>query len=275
VASAWTVVSTAAFGAALYLVGVRSLALYLFTVSSYPFVLSLGNGQPDGLMALGAAVAWRYRDSWHGGAAAGGLIAAKLLAWPLVLWMLVTRRSRAAVVALGWALLLLMASWACVGFAGLGEYPRLLAVDAPAWAAGSDSPVAALMHLGVSESLASALTIALGGVVAALAFIVGRRSDGPWFASALAAGLLLSPMLRVSYLIVMFIPLAVTHPRLDRAWLPVVALWLSPPGVLPLGFRIGLVLLVITSLAIRATDCPTFDVKAPGIAANSSVRASG
>ena len=116
---------------------------------SFPFVSSLALGQPDGLLALLAAVAWRDRDRSRGAVAAGVLIAAKLLAWPLVLWLLVTRRVRSAAVCVascgGHAGL----SWALLGFQGLTAYPRLLAADAHAFEGRAHSFFTLLARSGV------------------------------------------------------------------------------------------------------------------------------
>lgn len=64
---AFNLLCTAALVGALRLLGVRDRAFYV-AYARFPFVSSLGLGQPDGLFALAAAVAWRYRDSPRGAA---------------------------------------------------------------------------------------------------------------------------------------------------------------------------------------------------------------
>src|SRR5919204_50074 len=109
------VACAAALVLALRIVGVRDWRVYGLALTSFPFVASLGMGQPDGLLALGIALAWRYRSSWRGAAALGIVIALKLLAWPLLLWLVLTRRFRQAGVAAAVAAGGGLGSWALIG----------------------------------------------------------------------------------------------------------------------------------------------------------------
>lgn len=248
----WNVVCAGAFVAALRLLGVRDRRLWLLGLCSFPFLSSLILGQPDGLFALAAAAAWRYRDSWPGALAVGVLIAAKLLAWPLLLWLLVTRRIRCSLLAFFCAAALLVLSWTAIGFKGLLNYPNLLAADARAFQTRSHSVVAAAMRLGISEPLSAALAIAFAIVVGFAIVRASRRSDLGWFTAALAVGLLASPILWSHYLVLLFVPLAISRPRLDWVWmLAAAAFWISP--VEPAhGWQIGLVLLAASTIAVMS-----------------------
>src|SRR5204863_5637362 len=128
-------------------------------LASYPFVSSIVLGQPDALLLLGAALAWRYRGSWRGAAAVGTVIALKLLAWPLLLWLVATRRFRQAGVAAAVAIGLTAGSWAAIGFEGLSQYPRLLSADATAFQVRSRSVVAAAVGLGATPHAARLLAL--------------------------------------------------------------------------------------------------------------------
>jgi alpha-1,2-mannosyltransferase len=248
----WNLVCAAAFAGALVLLGVRDRRVVVIALCSFPFVSSLILGQPDGLFALAAAAAWRWRDSWRGAIAVGVLIAAKLLAWPLLLWLLVTRRVKCSAIALCTAVALLLLSWAPIGFKGLVDYPQLLAADARAFATRSHSVVAGAMRLGVSEQLATVLAIAVAAAVAVAIIRAARGSDRGYFAAAIAAGLLASPLLWSHYLVLLFVPLAIGRPRKDQLWLLSAAFWLSP--IEPAhGWQIGLVLLTATTIAIGAS----------------------
>jgi hypothetical protein len=247
----WNLVCAAAFAGALVLLGVRDRRIVLIALCSFPFVSSLILGQPDGLLALLAAIAWRWRDSWPGPVAVGVLIAAKLLAWPLLLWLLVTRRIRASAIALCTAVALLLLSWAPIGFKGLVDYPQLLAADARAFANRSHSVVAGAMRLGISEQLGTVLAIVVAAAVAIAIVRAARGSDRGYFAAAIAAGLLASPVLWSHYLVLLFVPLAIGRPRIDQLWLFTAAFWLSP--IEPAhGWQIGLVLLTASTIAIAA-----------------------
>jgi alpha-1,2-mannosyltransferase len=249
----WNLLCAGAFVVALRLLGVSDWRVFLVATCSLPFVFSLILGQPDGLFALGGAVAWRYRGSWRGAVAVGALIAAKLLAWPLVIWLLVTRRVRCSVIALASAAGLLAGSWALIGFHGLLDYPRLLAADARAFETRSHSVVAAAMKLGASAAVAQWLAIGCAAVVGLAALRLARRSDLGWFTAAIAVGLLSSPVLWAHYLVLLLIPLAISRPRLDRLWLLTAVFWLSP--VEPAhGWQIMLVLVVVSAIALLASQ---------------------
>ena len=256
----WSAACAAGLVGGLYLLGVRDRRLYLVAFCSFPFVSSLLWGHPDGLLALGAALAWRYRDSRRGAIAVAALIATKLLAWPLLAWLLVTRRVRSFRLALGSTVALLALSWASIGFKGLAAYPRLLAADARAWQERSYSVVSAFMRAGAPELVARGLAIAVAGAIAFAVVRAARGSDRGWFVAALAFGLLSSPLVELSYLTILFVPLAIWRPRLDRLWLLPAALWLSPPGVLPQNVQIALVLAILSAVAIRSASVrvPTF-----------------
>jgi hypothetical protein len=213
---------------ALWLVGVRDWRIYLISLCSFPFVSSLVLGQPDGVLALLAAVAWRYRDSWRAAAAVALLIAIKILAWPLLLWLLFTRRFRQAATAALGAGLLLVVSWALISFHSLTDYPQLLSADAKAFATRSHSIAALLEALGCSAASADVLAVAAAGVIAIM--IVWRASDRDLagFTAALSFGLLCSPILWSHWLVLLLVPLAIRRPQLHPTWFIVAALWLSP-----------------------------------------------
>ena len=79
------------------------------------------------LLGFAAALVWRYRDvAPAAGASLGVSIAAKIFLWPLTIWLAATRRVAAAAWSIGVALAVLLASWAVVGFRGLGDYPELV-----------------------------------------------------------------------------------------------------------------------------------------------------
>jgi hypothetical protein len=180
------------------------------------------------VLALLAAVAWRYRDSWPGPAAVALLIAVKVLAWPLLVWLALTRRCRQAATAALGAGLLLVVSWTLIGFHGLTDYPQLLSADAQAFAARSHSIAAFLAALGCSAAAADVLAVAAAVVIALT--IVWRATDRDLagFTAALSFSLLCSPILWSHWLVVLLVPLAIRRPQLHATCFIVAALWLSP-----------------------------------------------
>jgi alpha-1,2-mannosyltransferase len=246
------VVCAAALVLALRVVGVRDWRVYVLALASYPFVSSIVLGQPDALLMLGVALAWRYRSSWRGAAAAGAVIALKLFAWPLVGWFLVTRRFRQAGVASAVAIALTAASWALIGFEGLAQYPRLLSADATAFQARSRSVVAAALGLGTTVHAARLLAlIAAAAVAAAVWRLAGDRDLGA-FGAAIAFGLLSSPILWMHYLLILLVPLAIAHRRASAVWLVPLAYWVSPTDLPAPVWKITCVLAVTATLSVLA-----------------------
>jgi alpha-1,2-mannosyltransferase len=250
----WDFAGAACFAGALRIVGVRDWRVYVMATCSFPFISSLIMGQPDGLFALGAAVAWRYRGDRRSALAVGALIAAKLVAWPLLIWLLVTKRSRCLLMALATTVGLLVLSWAPIGFAGMSGYARLLSVDARAFATRSHSITALLMRLGMAEGSAIAVTAVVAIGFALLIVRLGRGSDLAWFTAALALGLFISPMLWTHYLVLLFVPLAISRPRFDWAWLVAgTAFVLSPVEPVAYVWQLLVVLAAAGTMAVAAS----------------------
>jgi alpha-1,2-mannosyltransferase len=256
--AAFDLVNTAALASALWLVGLRDWRCYALALFSVPFLGAVVMGQPDGLLALGCAVAWRGRDRrLLGPAAVAAMVAAKLYLWPLFVWLWLSGRRgqavRAAVLTAGAT----VAAWAVIGFDGLTAYPSLLSADVDAFQARSHSLVAAAMRLG----LPAASGLAAGAVLALTAMLWARRSvDGPTrdrrlFAAAVGAALVLTPIMWTHYLVVLFVPLALARPRLGPAWFVTLAFWLSlvepPPQLWRLLVTLGAGL-VLAGLAVAA-----------------------
>lgn len=249
----WNLVCTLAFAVALRLLGVRDWRIYVVAVCCFPFVSSLALGQPDGLFALAAAIAWRHRGSSRGAVAVGVLIAAKLFAWPLVIWLVVTRRYKLAATAAASAAGLLALSWAAIGFKGLLSYPRLLSAETHAYGPKSHSYVAAFTRLGASLSVAEVASVLAAGLTAFLVLRAARSRDFGWFTAALTFGLLVSPVVWQHYLVVLFVPLAVSRRLRDPlVWVVIGALWLSPVESPPTLWQTWLVPVLASVLAVRA-----------------------
>jgi alpha-1,2-mannosyltransferase len=226
----WSALSLAALVAALALTGLRDWRCYALLLAT-PAVLSMVMlGQMEGMLALGCVVAWRFRDrAVVVGIAVAALIAAKLFLAPIVVWMLVTRRYAAALIAASGALVMCVLAWAVIGFDGMRTYPALLAADTQAFQAGGESLVAVGTRSGLSLAYARPLAVAAGLAVVALAVAVARRSDGDRraFTVAVVAGIALSPVVWLHYLVVLFVLVALWRRRADLVWAALTLTWLA------------------------------------------------
>ena len=222
----WTLLSLAMVTLAMWLLDLRDWRCYalayvfLFTRSS----IDLGTIEPLLLLAVAAAWHWRERALQTAGAVAVAIVL-KLFLWPLEIWLELTRRTRAAVLAAGFAVALAAVSWAAIGFAGIGDYPGLLRRLANEESTSSYSVVAlgvrAHLPLLAARIISVLVTLAL---LAAAAWVARdeRRSprdrDIATLTITLAAALAASPIVWVHYFLLLLVPLALTRPRLSLLW---------------------------------------------------------
>ena len=222
----FTLLLIAAIIAGLRLLDVRDLRCYAVALL-YPVTLeSFEYGAVGPILFLLIAIAWRWRDGVAAVAgSAGGLIVLKLFLWPLLVWLAVTRRIRAAVLATATAFLLAALSWVVIRFQGLGDYPRLLRRLVDVEADNSYSAYAILKTLGLSGAATQALLL----VGAAVLFVAMWRTarapelsrleqDRRSLTLAIAAALLLTPILWLHYLVLLLVPIALARPRLSLLW---------------------------------------------------------
>src|SRR5213596_1667422 len=131
------------------------------------------------VLALGAAVAWRYRDRrWAVATAIAVVVVTKIFLWPLVIWLIATRRFRTAATTILVAIGALLGSWALLGLGGLRDYPHFISKVAGLEQDKSYSPLALFRLFGLSGT--SARLLVLGVTLAALAGVVAlaRGHDG-------------------------------------------------------------------------------------------------
>lgn len=285
----WTLVSLAAVGAALWLLGVRDWRCYL-VASAYPVTWSAINlGTIGPLLLLAVAVAWRWRDHLVTSAAAvGAAVALKLFLWPVAVWLALTRRGRGAVAAAGFALALALVPWAAIGFAGLGDYPGLLRrlVDEEATASYSVQALGVRAHLPEVAAVVLSLLVTAALLVAAarVARDERRTSRGREVGAlilALAAALAASPIVWMHYFVLLLVPLALTRPRLSPLWLVPFAYWplgeAAWPGgdarKLGLALATTLVLVVVTARRGAGDPARTVSGAAPALMPARAMRA--
>jgi Glycosyltransferase family 87 len=211
---------TAAVVLTLWILGVRDWRCYGLVFLWPPFLAAVKTGNVTALLALGAALTWRYRDrAAAAGASVGLSLAAKIFLWPLLLWMGATRRWKALLVSVGVAVIVLVASWAAIGFAGLHEYPDLLRRLQDLEAPESYTLYALALDLGAPTSVARLIWAAVAVALLVSCALVARRGDDRRaFILALAAALACSPIVWLNYFVLLAVVLAVAEPRLGPAW---------------------------------------------------------
>jgi alpha-1,2-mannosyltransferase len=258
--AAWIFVlcSLGAVFLALRLLGVVDWRCYGIVFASMTTLGALRLGTFTPWLLLGLALAWRYRDKRLVAAATVGcVIVAKVFLWPLLVWLVLSRRLATAALAFLVAAAITLGSWAVLGFAGFGDYPRLLSSLSAAVQGKGWSVVALGLSLGLSAAAAKALAFGLGCAVFAVAGCAPRRNRDFWlFALAIATAILLSPIVWLHYFLLLVAPLAIAYPRLSRAWFVPLLFWIWPfqeTGGDTWKIALGLVLLAgLTAAALSA-----------------------
>jgi hypothetical protein len=219
----------------LRVLGVRDWRCYGLALLWLPVIENILIGSISSVLALGLAVAWRYRDTrWAAPLVLAAVISAKVFLWPVLLWLVATRRGVAATRALVIAVVAVFGSWALIGFAGLGSYPRLLDVLSRLEQWKSYSAVAFGLVLGLSAGEARALAlvacaVVLVGVVLSVRLRPGNPdADRQAFILTIAAAFLFSPIIWMHYLAILVVPIALTRRTLTPLWFVPLAMWATP-----------------------------------------------
>ena len=229
-ASLFVLLSTAAVFLALRLLEMRDWRCYGIVFASIVTLGALRLGTFTPFLLLGLAAAWRFRDRRVLVACVvAALIVAKLFLWPLLVWLVLSRRLASAALAVALAATVTVASWAVLGFAGFGDYPKLLSSLAASVQGKGWSLVALGLSAGLSSAAAKALSLAIGVVVIAAAVAMPRqRRDFSSFTLTIVAAIVLSPIVWLHYFLLLVAPLAIAYPTLAPGWLIPLAFWVWP-----------------------------------------------
>ena len=254
----WEVLSLAAIGGAVWLLGVRDWRCYAL-VAAYPVTRSaLDLGTIGPFLLLVVAAAWRWRESGRRVAvAAGASVALKLFLWPLAIWPALSGRVRAVFVSAAFALAFVLLPWAVIGFGGLGSYPGLLRHLANDEATSSYSLVAIGVSLHLPEWAATVFAVFVAAGLLALAAWVARDNrrtarerDVATFTLVLAVSLAASPIVWVHYFLLLVVPIALTRPRMSLLWFVPFAYFPLGESAWPAGDAGKLALALITTTII-------------------------
>lgn len=216
--------------AILFLAGVRDLRCYGLALVWAPTWNAIQNVNISLPIACALALAWRFRNSSRAsGLLLGCAVAAKVFVWPLLIWPLAMGRRRVLGTGVISAAVLVLGSWAAIGFAGLSSYSRLLHVLTSYEETESYSISGALRVVGLGAVPARGIALTLTLALLALCVAFGRRGDDRRaFAAAVLAALASTPILWQHYLMLLLVALAVCRPRLSIAWFLPLAPWFSP-----------------------------------------------
>ena len=246
----------------LFVAGVRDLRCYGLALVWAPTYNAVAVVNISLALACALALAWRFRGSARAsGLLLGCSVAAKVFVWPLLVWPLAMGRRKALGTGVVSAAVLVLGSWAAIGFAGLSSYSRLLRVLTSYEETQSYSISGALRVIGLgvvpARGIALLVTLALLG----LCVEFGRRGDDRRaFAASLLASLAITPILWQHYLMLLLVALAVCRPRLSLLWFLPLLGWVSPltgtNGTVAQTLLVPLVAAVIGAACLMPSSSP-------------------
>jgi alpha-1,2-mannosyltransferase len=249
----FTSILFASIAGSLWLLDVRDWRCYGAALLPMTTMTAISTGTVGPLILLGSAALWRFRDrKGLAPAIACAVVVAKLFMWPLLIWLAATRRSRTAVTALAAAVLVSLTAWVALGFAGFTDYPSMLTTLTRVEGGRSYSLYALFLSAGASPTSARLALLLVAAALVAGIIVLARRPGGDErsFCLALAAALLLSPIVWAHYLILLLIPIALARPRLSPLWLAPLAFWLATYTAHNHGSTSRIVLALAITLAI-------------------------
>jgi hypothetical protein len=210
----------------LRILGVRDWRVYGVVGLWAPAYAAVQTGNLTIVLGFLVALAWRFRDRpWTPGLAIGVAIALKLFLWPLFVWLVAVKRYRAAATAA--ALGLVGGVLLVLPFESVGNYIRLIDNLRGVFGPQSYNVLGFFALSGAgSQHLAVVVQACVGLAVLGLAYV---RSSLPL---AIAASLVLSPIVWTHYFALLVIPLAIRWPRLALPWfIPIVMVFCPGTGV--------------------------------------------
>jgi hypothetical protein len=235
-----------------WVLGVRDWRCYGALLLWPPVLSAVQTATVTLLLALVAALAWRHRGSVYGSAAAvGATLAVKTIMWPLGVWLLAMRRVTAALLAVVVGAVLVVGSWAVIGFEGMTAYPELLRKLEDT--VGNDSYTAYIVALdiGAPDVVARALWLGLGVAILAGVVVAARRGDDRTsFVLAVVASLTLTPIVWLHYFALLAVPVALMRPRLGVVWFVPLLMVVTPGSGQPTPFETAWTLAVAASTVL-------------------------
>ena len=238
----------------LLLLGVRDWRCHMIAMLWVPTFAAVQTVNLALPVALGVAALWRYRNRpLVAGFLLGLLLALKLYLWPIGIWLLATRRVRAAVTAVIAAIVLVLGSWLPIGLSGLRTYPHLLHLVI-GLERGDSYTLAALLAPATSWTVATIVGALSGLAVLALAWRRSREDERAAFVLAIAAMMMLTPIVWMSYFVILLVVIGLYAKRFTWLWTIPLWLWVGPQVTNGSPGQTALVLLIAAATVAVAVN---------------------
>jgi len=143
------------------------------------------------------------------------------------------------------AAVLVLGSWAAIGFTGLADYPDVLRRLQDVVELDSYTVYVVALDAGASTTVARALWLAVGIAVLAWVVVAARRGrEREAFVLALAAALLLTPIVWLHYFALLLVVVALARTTLSLVWFVPLAMVVTPGSGQPTPFETSATLVI-------------------------------
>lgn len=240
----------------LLLLGVRDWRCHMIAMLWVPTFAAVQTVNLALPVAVAVAAIWRYRNRpLVAGFLLGLLIALKLYLWPIGLWLIATRRVRAAATAVTTAVVLTLVPWLPIGLSSLRTYPHLLHV-VTGLERGDGYTLAALLAPATSWTFATIVGVVSGLAVLAWAWHRGHDDERSAFVLAIAAMLMLTPIVWMSYFVILLVVIGLYARRFTWLWTLPLGLWVGPQVTNGSPWQTAVVLLIAAATVAVAVLAP-------------------
>jgi hypothetical protein len=156
----------------------------------------------------------------------------------------------------------LLASWSVIGFAGFVDYPHLLRRFDELVGEDSYTTYVVGLDLGLPSPVSRGLWLALGlALVAGVVLLAQSGDERTSFIVAIAASLALTPIVWLHYFALLLVVVALAQPRLGPLWFLPLALVITPGSGHPSPFDTAWALAVVATTVAWATWTSSAEVR--------------
>ena len=246
--------SVAAIVVSCRMLGRRDFAAPALVMVCSTTIIGLQMGTVNAFLLLGLAWAWYWRDSHPAlsGLLLGLAAGAKLFLLPVLIWPFLRRRWSAAGSAVG-TVLVLVVGGALLGSGGPVGYVHLLSKLEANEVVSSWSLSSLFQSVGLSRTGSSAVAVAVVGAGVAVLFRRRRElADGHVLGAMVVLGLLMSPIVWSSYLLLLAVPLLLVDPGDEVLAAAALASWVlvTPDAASPPRVVVGVALAAVVAVLV-------------------------
>lgn len=215
---------------ALWILKVRDWRVYGAVALWAPVVVAWQTANFTLLLVVGAALVWRFPErSAVTAVLVACLVSIKPILAPLWIWLLLTRRWRAAMLAVVIGVTVNAAAWTALGWHELAGWLNLLSLQGKLQDGIGYSLIALATHLALPKVVGVMVMAAFGCALVTIAVMASRtQRDLTVYGAMVLLAIVISPQADSHYFAFLLVPMAVRRPGLSWRWIVPLVLWVCP-----------------------------------------------